>query len=60
MVTLAVYKNTIGQVLAWISGLKVPLLSLGPSYPLQTILLTGLVWQPVADRNGRLAYFFKN
>jgi hypothetical protein len=32
-------KNCIGQVLAWISGLKVPLLPLGPTCPLQTILL---------------------
>jgi hypothetical protein len=30
-------------VLAWKSGLKVPLLPLGPSCPLQTILLSDLV-----------------
>jgi hypothetical protein len=30
----------LGQVLAWKSGLKVPLLHLGPSCPLQTILLS--------------------
>jgi hypothetical protein len=30
-------------VLAWISGLKVPLMSLGPSFPLQTVMLSDLV-----------------
>ncbi len=33
----------IDQVLKWKSGLKVPLLPLGPSCPLQTILLSDLV-----------------
>jgi hypothetical protein len=36
-------KYCTGQVLAWISGLKVPLMPLGPSCPLQTILLSDLV-----------------
>ncbi len=36
-------KNCIGQALTWISGLKVPLLPLGPSCHLQTILLSDLV-----------------
>ena len=33
------FKKSLGQVLAWKSGLNVPLLLLGPSCPLQTILL---------------------
>ncbi len=33
----------IGKVLAWKSGLEVPLLPLGPSCPLRTILLSDLV-----------------
>jgi hypothetical protein len=37
-------KKSRGQLLAWKSGLKVPLLPLGPSCPLQTILLSDLVW----------------
>jgi hypothetical protein len=41
------YKKT-GLVSAWKSGLEMPL---GLSYPLQTILLSGLV--------GRLVHFFK-
>jgi hypothetical protein len=32
-----------GQVLAWKSGYKVPLLLLGPSYPLKTLPLSHLV-----------------
>jgi hypothetical protein len=36
------FKKSIGQVLAWKSALKVPLLHLGPSCPLQTILLSDL------------------
>ncbi len=36
-------KNCIGQVFAWVSVFKVPLLSLWPSAPLQTILLNDLV-----------------
>jgi hypothetical protein len=37
------FKKSLGQVLAWKSGLKVPLLPIGPSCPLQTILLYDLV-----------------
>jgi hypothetical protein len=40
--TLAL-KKLLGVVLAWKSGLKVPLLPLGRSCPLQTILLSDLV-----------------
>jgi hypothetical protein len=36
-------KNCIGQALPWISGFKVPLLHLGPSCSLWTILLSDLV-----------------
>jgi hypothetical protein len=36
-------KQSIGQVLAWKSGLKMPLLPYRPSCPLQTILLSDLV-----------------
>jgi hypothetical protein len=41
-------------------GIKVSLLPLGPSCPLQTILLSDLVWcgSPPANRNGRLAHSF--
>ena len=42
VVTLA-YKKILGIVLAWKSGLKVSLLHLGRSCPLQTILLSDLV-----------------
>jgi hypothetical protein len=42
VVPLAFFKS-LGQVLAWKSGLKVPLLPSGPSGPLQTILLSDLV-----------------
>ncbi len=35
-------KKILGLVLAWKSGLKVPLLPLGPSCPLQTILMNDL------------------
>jgi hypothetical protein len=35
-------KNCIGQVLAWKSGLKVPLLHLGSSCPMPAILLSDL------------------
>ncbi len=35
-------KKILGPVLAWKSGLKVPFLLLGPSCPLQTILLSDL------------------
>ncbi len=41
-VTLAL-KKILGLVLAWKSGLKVPFLHLGHSYPMQTILLSDLV-----------------
>jgi len=39
-----------------------PLLSLGPSYFLQTIFAewSGRVWQPSAESNGHLAHFFSN
>jgi hypothetical protein len=37
------FKKILGLVLAWKSGLKVPLLPLGCSCPLQTILLSDLV-----------------
>jgi hypothetical protein len=40
---IGILKNCIGQLLAWISGLKVALLPLGPSCPLQAILLSDLV-----------------
>jgi hypothetical protein len=43
MVTLYFFNKSLGQVLAWKSGLKVHLLPLGPSCPLQTILLSDLV-----------------
>jgi hypothetical protein len=36
------FKKSIGQVLAWKSALKVPLLPLGHSCTLQTILLSDL------------------
>jgi hypothetical protein len=36
-------KKITGQVFAWKSGLKVPLLPLGPFCPLQTTLLSDLV-----------------
>jgi hypothetical protein len=42
-VTMAFFEKNIGQVLAWESGLKVPLLPLRPSLPLQIILLSDLV-----------------
>jgi hypothetical protein len=37
------FKKSLGQVLAWKAGLKVFLLPVGPSFPLQTILLSELV-----------------
>ncbi len=37
------FKKSLGQVLAWKSGLKVHLLPLGPSCCLQTILMSDLV-----------------
>jgi hypothetical protein len=40
---ISILKNCIGQVLAWKSGLKLFLLHLGPSCPLQTILLGDLL-----------------
>jgi hypothetical protein len=40
---IGLLKKSLGQVLAWKSGLKVPLQPLGPSCPLQTILLSDLV-----------------
>jgi hypothetical protein len=52
-------KNILGLVLAWKSGLKVPLLPLGRSYPLQTILMNDLVGcdSPLhADSNGYLVH----
>jgi hypothetical protein len=42
------------RLFAWKSGLEVPLLPLGPSCPLQTILLSDLVGYGKLDRNGRL------
>ncbi len=55
------FLKSTGQVSACKSGIKVPLLPLGPSCPLQTILWVGWfshVWQPGTDSNGRLACFF--
>jgi hypothetical protein len=49
-------KKIIGLVLAWKSGLGVPLLPLGPFCPLQKILLSEVGY---ADSNGRLAHFFQ-
>jgi hypothetical protein len=40
---IGIQKICIGQVFAWIVGLRMPLLPLGPSCPLQTILLSDLV-----------------
>jgi hypothetical protein len=42
VVTLA-FRKILGLVSAWKSGLKVPLLPLGPSWPLKTIKLGDLV-----------------
>jgi hypothetical protein len=43
VLTLA-YNKILVLVLAWKAGLKVPFLPLGRSCPLQTILLSDLVW----------------
>jgi hypothetical protein len=53
-------KKSMDQVLAWKSGLKVSLLPLGPSCPLQILLLSDLVGCgiPNAESDGRLAHFF--
>jgi hypothetical protein len=53
------FLKSIDQELAWKSGYKVPLLPLGPSGPLQAILLVDPVrWQPAVDCNGCLALIF--
>ncbi len=50
-------KNCIGHVLAWISGLKVPLLPLGPlPFANYSDEWSARVWQPAADSNCRLVW----
>ncbi len=51
-------RKILSLVLARKTGFKVPFLPIGHSCPLQTILLSDLVWQPSADSNGLLGHHF--
>jgi hypothetical protein len=59
LVTLAFLKS-LGQVLAWKSGIKMPLMPYRVHLPSANYSAkwSGQVWQPCSDGNGRLARFF--